>query len=217
MGTESKIVSCDLSDVKIPELTFSEMCWSRVEQYKDNAALVDAISGRSYTYGEARSLAGSFGSGLLRLGGQPGDVVAIVLPNLPEYPVIFMGASEAGFVVTTLNPTYTAGEIRGQLVNSEAKFVITIPQMVEKVKEATLGSEIRMIVPGEQNDPSLTSLELLLKDQGDLSSSVPTNPSDVCVMPYSSGTTGVPKGVMLTHRNLVANMAQVLCLKPDTQ
>ena len=91
------------------------------------------MSGRSYTFSEARSLARSFGSGLLRLGGQAGDVVAIVLPNLPEYPIIFMGASEAGFVITTLNPTYTAGEIRGQLVNSEARFVITIPQLVEKV------------------------------------------------------------------------------------
>ena len=65
-------------------------------------------------------------------------MVAIVLPNLPEYPVIFMGASEAGFVVTTLNPIYTAGEIRGQLFNSEAKFVITIPQMVEKVRQKTV-------------------------------------------------------------------------------
>ena len=91
------------------------------------------MSGRSFTYTEARSLARSFGSGLLRLGGEPGDVVAIVLPNLPEYPVIFMGASEAGFVITTLNPAYTPTEIRGQLVNSEAKYVITIPQLVEKV------------------------------------------------------------------------------------
>ena len=91
------------------------------------------MSGRSFTYTEARSLSRSFGSGLLRLGGEPGDVVAIVLPNIPEYPVIFMGASEAGFVITTLNPAYTPTEIRGQLVNSEAKYVVTIPQLVEKV------------------------------------------------------------------------------------
>jgi len=209
MGTQSKIMNCDLADINIPELTFPEMCWSRVEQYKDNTALVDAVSGRSYTYTEARSLARSFGSGLLRLGGQPGDVVAIVLPNLPEYPIIFMGASEAGFVITTLNPTYTAGEIRGQLVNSEARFVITIPQLVEKVRESTAGTDIKMIVPGPQTDPSVTSLESLLQDQGDLSTSAPINTNDVAVMPYSSGTTGVPKGVMLTHRNLVGNMAQL--------
>ena len=61
-------------------------------------------------------------------------MVAIVMPNLPEYPIVFMGASEAGFVVTTINPTYTAHEIRGQLVNSETKFLITIPQLVDKVK-----------------------------------------------------------------------------------
>jgi len=209
MGTESRIISCDLPDIKIPELTYSQMCWSRAEQYKDNVALVDAVSGRSFTYAEARSLAQSFGSGLLRLGGSPGDVVAIVLPNLPEYPVIFMGASEAGFVITTLNPAYTPTEIRGQLVNSEAKFVVTIPQLVQKVKEATMGTEIKMIVAGEQKDASITSLELLMKDKGNLSPSVPSSTSSVAVMPYSSGTTGVPKGVMLTHRNLVGNMAQL--------
>ena len=149
MGTESRVVSCDIKDIKIPDLTFSQMCWSRVDQYKDNVALVsiacfcflliqhfkvDAVDGRSLTFSEARSLARSFGSGLLRLGGQPGDVLAIVLPNMPEYPVIFMGASEAGFVITTLNPTYTAGEIKGQLVNSEAKYVVTIPQLMTKVR-----------------------------------------------------------------------------------
>jgi len=209
MGTQSRIMNCDLADIKIPELTFPEMCWSRVEQYKDNTALVDAVSGRSYTFSEARSLARSFGSGLLRLGGQPGDVVAIVLPNLPEYPIIFMGASEAGFVITTLNPTYTAGEIRGQLVNSEARFVITIPQLVEKVRESIAGTDMKLIVPGPQTDPTITSLDSLLQDKGDLSASVPVNTSDVAVMPYSSGTTGVPKGVMLTHRNLVGNMAQL--------
>eukprot|EP00092_Neocalanus_flemingeri_P028236 GFUD01030662.1.p1 GENE.GFUD01030662.1~~GFUD01030662.1.p1 ORF type:complete len:562 (+),score=162.99 GFUD01030662.1:38-1723(+) len=209
MGTESRIVSCDLQDIKIPDLTFSQMCWSRLDQYKDNVALVDAVSGRSFTFSEARSLARSFGSGLLRLGGQPGDVVAIVLPNLPEYPVVFMGASEAGFVLTTLNPAYTAGEIRGQLVNSEAKYVVTIPQLLAKVKESTAGTDIEIIAPGNQNDSSCISLESLLSDQLGLTPSSQPNLTDIAVMPYSSGTTGVPKGVMLTHRNLVANMAQL--------
>jgi len=209
MGTESRVVSCDIKDIKIPDLTFSQMCWSRVDQYKDNVALVDAVDGRSLTFSEARSLARSFGSGLLRLGGQPGDVLAIVLPNMPEYPVIFMGASEAGFVITTLNPTYTAGEIKGQLVNSEAKYVVTIPQLMTKVKEATAGTDIKIIVPGKPDNSSCISLESLLKDQGNLTPSSQPNLTDIAVMPYSSGTTGVPKGVMLTHRNLVGNMAQL--------
>jgi len=209
LGTDSRIINCDIPDIAIPDLNFSQMCWSRVEQYKDNVALVDAVSGRSFTFSEARSLAKSFGSGLLRLGGQLGDVVAIVLPNIPEYPIIFMGASEAGFVLTTLNPTYTAGEIRGQLVNSEAKFVVTIPQMVPKVKEAIEGLDVKIILAGDTSDSSCSSLEDLLKDQLGLTPSSQPNQTDIAVMPYSSGTTGVPKGVMLTHRNLVANMAQL--------
>ena len=70
---------------------------------------VDAVSGAGLTFSEARELARSFGSGLVRMGGQAGDVVALVLPNMPEYATAFMGAAEAGFVITTLNPTYTPG------------------------------------------------------------------------------------------------------------
>ena len=72
---------------------------------------MDAVRGDSLTFSEARSQAKSFGSGLVRMGGQAGDVVAIVLPNMPEYATVFMGAAEAGFVITTLNPAYTPGEV----------------------------------------------------------------------------------------------------------
>ena len=69
------------------------------------------MGGDSFTFSEARSLARSFGSGLVRMGGQAADVVAIVLPNMPQYALAFMGAAEAGFVITTLNHTYTSGDI----------------------------------------------------------------------------------------------------------
>ena len=77
------------------------------------------MSGEGLTFSEARSLARSFGSGLVRMGGQVGDVVAIVLPNMPEYATAFMGAAEAGFVITTLNPAYTPGKSNTMLCNFE--------------------------------------------------------------------------------------------------
>ena len=68
---------------------------------------IDAVRGDTYTMSETHSLSRSFGHGLLSLGAQPGDVVAVILPNMPEYAVVMLGASEAALVVTTLNPTYT--------------------------------------------------------------------------------------------------------------
>eukprot|EP00092_Neocalanus_flemingeri_P002290 GFUD01002443.1.p1 GENE.GFUD01002443.1~~GFUD01002443.1.p1 ORF type:complete len:584 (-),score=184.68 GFUD01002443.1:183-1730(-) len=195
--------------MEIPDLTFSQLCWSREEMFRDKLALVDAVSGEGLTFSEARSLAKCFGSGLVRMGGQPGDVVAIVLPNMPEYATVFMGAAEAGFVITTLNPTYTPGEIKGQLLNSETAYIVTTHLLLQKVKEATEGTNIRIILIGDQTDKTCISFEDLLKDQGDLIDSQPSTPGSVLVLPYSSGTTGVPKGVQLTHRNLVAQMAQL--------
>ena len=112
-------------------------------------------------------LSGRAGSGLLRSGAEPGEVVAALLPNIPEYPILFMAAAEAGLVLTTLNPVYTTGEIRGQLVNSEAKLILTIPPLLEKVKEATAGTEIKIILIGDSGDSEL-SFRQLLTDPGDL-------------------------------------------------
>ena len=202
------VVPCDLEDISIPSLSWSDLCWSNLSRFSRNTALVDGVSGRSYSLGEARDLARRVGSGLLRSGLEKGNVVAALLPNMPEYPVLFMGAAEAGLVLTTLNPLYTAGEIRGQLLNSETKIIVTIPQLVEKVAEAIAGTDIKMIVIGDSGD-SAVSFRELMKDPGDLVSGVSVSPHDIAVLPYSSGTTGVPKGVKLTHRNLVANMAQL--------
>ena len=109
------------------------MCWSREAEFGSKTALIDGATGSQLTFTEARTLARAFGSGLLRLGANKGDVMAIVMPNSPDYVVTFLGASEAGLVVTTLNPVYTSHEIRGQLTNSEAKYVVTTPLLLPKV------------------------------------------------------------------------------------
>ena len=193
-------------------------------EFSSETALIDGSTGSQLTFTEARTLARAFGSGLLRLGANKGDVMAIVMPNSPDYVITFLGASEAGLVVTTLNPVYTPHEIRGQLTNSEAKYVVTTPLLLPKVlklklqsyqsfccqvKEALGDSQAVVIVAGEEAEPNL-SLSSLLQDSGDMVTSCdPPSSDDLCVLPYSSGTTGVPKGVMLTHANLVANMAQL--------
>jgi len=181
-----------------------------VAEFGPQTALIDGATGSQLTFAEARSVARAFGSGLLRLGANKGDVMAIVMPNSPDYVVTFLGASEAGLVVTTLNPVYTSHEIRGQLTNSEAKYVVTTSLLLPKVKEALGDSQAVVIVAAAQDSEPNLSLSSLLQDSGDMVASCdPPTSEDLCVLPYSSGTTGVPKGVMLTHANLVANMAQL--------
>ena len=197
-STAGPVVSCDLEDIKIPSLSWSELCWSRLGEFSRNSALVDGVSGRAYSLAEAREMSGRAASGLLRAGVEPGQVVAALLPNIPEYPVLFMAASEAGLVLTTLNPLYTPGEIRGQLVNSEAKMIVTSEELVGKVKEATAGIDIKIITIKNSRDSFLQLRPY--EARADLVSSVSVSPDDVAVLPFSSGTTGVPKGVKLTHR-----------------
>ena len=81
--------------------------------------------------------------------------MAALLPNMPEYPILFMGAAEAGLVLTTLNPLYTTGEIRGQLVSSEAKLIVTCEELVGKVEEATSGIDIKIITVKNSRDAFL--------------------------------------------------------------
>ena len=171
---------------------------------------VDGARGDSYSLAEARDLAGQLARGLLGLGVQPGDVLAVLLPNCPEYVIAMLGASEAGMTVTTLNPAYTAGEIRGQLVNSETRFIVTSTTLLDKVREANNELSVNIIVVGDTTDSSLLSFKDLLRSRSSsLESIVGPTVDSVAVLPYSSGTTGVPKGVMLTHHNMTSQLAQI--------
>jgi len=168
------VFHCELSKVSIPALSFPSMCWSRAAEFPERAALVDGATGDAVTFTEARDQARAFGSALLRLGAQRGEVMAIVMPNSPDYVTTFLGASEAGLTITTLNPIYTPHEIRGQLTNSESKYVVTIPALLPKVLEAIGGSAIRVILAGSGDPPpSCLALADLLKDSGDLKPSTP--------------------------------------------
>ena len=112
MSSSSKVISSEVMDMELPGQTFHQMCWSRAESGGERTALVDGVRGESYSLAEARQLAAQFARGLVALGGQPGDVLAVLLPNMPEFVIAMLGASEAGMVVTTLNPAYTSGKLK---------------------------------------------------------------------------------------------------------
>jgi 4-coumarate--CoA ligase len=145
--------------------------------------------------------------GLVARGFARGQVLALMAPNLPEYAVVFHGTAMAGGVITTVNPTYTAREVHHQLLDAGATILVTVGLFLDTAREAARGTKVEEIfVIGEAEGAApLTALF-----GTPLAEQVPVDPDDVVVLPYSSGTTGLAKGVMLTHRNLVANIAQTL-------
>lgn len=194
--------------VSIPAVGLVPFVYQNADAYGEKPALIEGLSGRWLTYAQlwqgVRRVAGN----LAKRGLKKGDVVALYLPNLPEYALAFHGTALAGGVVTTANPLYTADELAFQLKDSQAKFLVTVGPLLEKALSASEKAGVEEVfVIGE--GASATPFDALLAEaeppQVDID---PQN--DLVVLPYSSGTTGLPKGVMLTHYNLVANMCQVL-------
>jgi acyl-CoA synthetase (AMP-forming)/AMP-acid ligase II len=196
-------------DVPIPNVTITEHVLESVEGREDKAALVDAVTGDVVTFGDLRSRIRRAAGGLAARGFAKGDVLAIYSPNTLDYPVAFHGATLAGGVVTTVNPTFTPDELASQLRDSRARFLVTVGPLVEKATEAAKRAGGVQEIFTFDGAPDTTPFRILL-DAPEMTSGPSIDPAnDLAALPYSSGTTGISKGVMLTHRNLVANLVQL--------
>lgn len=202
-----------LPDVVVPDTTISAHVLRKAAEHPDRPALVDGPTGRTYTFSQLSDAVHRFASGLVAMGFRPGDVLALMAPNLPEYAIVFHGVAVAGGTVTTVNPTYGPEEVRFQLLDAGASLMVTVGAFVETARTASAGSAVREIVTIDAAPGTVPMSDLLANDP---ITQVPVDLDDqVVVLPYSSGTTGLPKGVMLTHRNLVANALQVEpCIRP---
>ena len=194
-------------DVSVPEVSITEYVLRHAERLRDKPAMVDGVSGRALTYGQLADSIRRVASGLARRGFRKGDVFAIYSPNLPEYAVIFNAVASLGGVNTTVNPLYTAGELANQLRDCRARFLITVPAVLDKAKEAGAAAGIEDIYVFGTAAGARSFSELLEAPASPPAVTIDPG-TDVVALPYSSGTTGLPKGVMLTHRNLVANLCQ---------
>jgi acyl-CoA synthetase (AMP-forming)/AMP-acid ligase II len=202
-----EIVLSPHPDVTIPDVALHDFVLEGAMGRADQAALIDGPSGRTLTYGQLAGGVRRVAAGLAARGFGKGDVFAIYSPNVPEYALAFYGVSAAGGINTTISPLYTTDELTRQLDDAGARFLLTVPPFMDKALEAAGRSGVEEVFVLGQAEGATPFAALM--EAGDTPPEVDIDPADdLVVLPYSSGTTGVNKGVMLTHRNLVANLCQ---------
>ena len=211
------IIKGPYPDVSIPLTALTPFVLHRAQELADKPALIDGPTGRTVSYAQLADAIGIAAYNLAQRGFKKGEVFGILSPNCPEYGIAFHAVATLGGIVTPINPLYTRHEIAHQLKDSGARFLVTVPGCSDKAVEAAQDAGIEEVfVFGEM--PGATPFESLLVDNG-RAEQVEIDPlEDLVALPYSSGTTGLPKGVMLTHHNLVANLCQMegLCYFYET-
>ena len=196
-------------DIVIPEQSVYDYLFGSLEpQFVDKVALIDGTTGATTTYGELVARIDALAGALASRGVGPGTVIGLLCPNAPAFAIVFHGILRSGATVTTINSLYTANEIEKQLTDAGASWLFTISPFLDRAEPAAeslgLSSDSVIVLDGADGHPSLSDLLA----EGKAAPDIDIDPSSVAVLPFSSGTTGHPKGVMLTHRNLVANVAQ---------
>jgi acyl-CoA synthetase (AMP-forming)/AMP-acid ligase II len=198
----SELPDLDGTAVPVPRFLFEH-----TGRHGDKPALVDGPSGRALTYRELAGGVERVAAGLAARGFGKGDVLAISSPNLPEYALALYGAMAAGGAVTSANPLLTAEELAWQLADAGARVLVTVPPFLETARAAAAKAGVeRVLVFGEAE--GATPFAELLAARGPAPDAAVDPRRDLAALPYSSGTTGLPKGVELTHANLVANARQ---------
>ncbi len=191
--------------------------------------------GKAYTFGQVDDASRAFAAYLQSSGLAPGDRVAVMMPNVPQYPVVVAGILRAGLVVVNVNPLYTPRELEHQLKDSGAKAIVilenfasvlqqvaaTVPtkqvivaamgDMLGLIKGAIVNHVVRKVkkmVPAWSLPGSQRFNDVLAAGRGKPYTAPKVGPDDIAVLQYTGGTTGVSKGAVLLHRNLVANVLQ---------
>lgn len=198
-----------VAEIEIPTRDVSSFVLADAAERGDRPALIDGPSGRTITYEQLAFAVKAVAAGLASRGFGGGDALAIHMPNVPEYAVAFHGAAAAGGCATTVNPLYTAGELEHQLRDSGARFLVTVPPFLDTARTAAAAADVEEVFVLGDGGEGAAPFRALMGDAAEAPTPAIDAAGDIAVLPYSSGTTGLPKGVMLTHRNLVANLAQM--------
>ena len=229
-------VTADINPDEFPNIqaVLKQSC----QRFADKPAFSNL--GKTITYGELYTLSGAFAAWLQQHTDlKPGDRIAVQLPNVLQYPVAVFGAMRAGLIVVNTNPLYTARELEHQFNDSGAKALVCLANMAHLAEKVVPKTQVKHVIVTEVADllPPLKRLlinsvikyvkkmvpayhlpgavrfnDALALGKGGAVTEANPQSGDVAVLQYTGGTTGVAKGAMLTHRNLVANMLQCRAL-----
>jgi acyl-CoA synthetase (AMP-forming)/AMP-acid ligase II len=181
------------------------------DELKNKTALVCGGSGQTRTFSELHSNTHKFAKCLLDMGVEKGDCVGIISPNNINFFSAFQGIGLTGATSTPINPLYTEHEIEYQLVTTHSKIVIAHPFCFEKTANVAKKLNIPIIAldPVEGNNTK-TLMEYVNAQESNAEVKIDVDPNAIMTLPFSSGTTGVPKGVALNHKSIIANLFQLM-------
>lgn len=204
------VIRSPYPDVEVPDQTLYDFLFGTLAPADlGRVAVVDGVSGEATTYGELRAQVDALAGAFAAHGLGAGDVVALHSPNVPVFVGVFHGLLRAGVTVTTVNALSSGEEVAKQLVASGARTLLTVAALLPAAEP---GARSAGLPPSEvvvlDGAPGHVALADLLAAGGPPPQLVVDPAEHLAVLPYSSGTVGLPKGVMLTHRNLVANVLQ---------
>ncbi|CAL5199342.1 unnamed protein product [Lathyrus oleraceus] len=216
---QQEFIFCSkLPDIEIPtHLPLHSYLFQNLSQFHDRPCLINGDTGETFSYSDVHLTVRKIASGLNTIGINQGDVVMIVLRNSPQFALTFLGASYRGTAITTANPFYTSSELAKQATATKTKLIVTQSAYVNKIKEFAKINNIKIVCIDDSSSPSsseekdgVVDFFVLTNADENEAPEVKINPNDVVALPFSSGTSGLPKGVMLTHENLVTTIAQLV-------
>ncbi|KUO10919.1 4-coumarate--CoA ligase family protein [Streptomyces sp. DSM 15324] len=197
------------ADVPPVDLPIHDAVLGRAAAFGEQPALIDGTDGTTLTYEQVDRFHRRVAAALAEAGVRKGDVLALHSPNTVAFPLAFYGATRAGASVTTVHPLATAEEFAKQLGDSRARWIVTVSPFLETARRAAeLAGGVREIFVCDSAPGHRSLIDMLASAAPE--PQIDIDPvEDVAALPYSSGTTGTPKGVMLTHRQIATNLAQL--------